>query len=398
MDRRDDKGAGARRKKEPGRAVPEKGNWAGQSRAVPDPGAGGCGLRLPRGCGGAGSLPGRTAFSRAGRGDGCSRREWPRKGRRREGAAGQEGGGTETGAELQDTLTFAEKSYEEIYEILEPHWSGTQIWNTGAQYAGDEAAALPEAAAEESQAALSEDSSAKAFGQTNVQTEGVDEADTLKNDGRYLYQLAEYLAEEEEKETGAARWGIQIVDTKGGLRESSFVGRFEYPREFYVWEDLLIVLEDGYYTADYVQGADASVEENEEAGAQESSESSSIMVCGDVLYAYNQYTKIHIYDISDRESPRLRKSFTLDGAYRTSRLAEGYFYGFTFFTPKPGSGEEDYEAYIPQAGGSLLPAEKIACPDGQGAEQYLVMVSIDLGRPEELLDSRPCWPLTEPFM
>ena len=214
------------------------------------------------------------------------------EGQETEGAAGQEGGGTETGAGLQDTLTFAEKSYEEIYEILEPHWSGTQIWNTGAQYAEDGAAALPEAAAEESLEAPAADGSSKEFGQTNVQTEGVDEADTLKNDGRYLYQLAEYPAGEGEKETGAARWGIQIVDTKGGLREASFVGRFEYPREFYVWEDLLIVLEDGYYTADYVQGADASVEENEEAGAQESSESSSIMVCGDVLYAYNQYTKI----------------------------------------------------------------------------------------------------------
>ena len=222
-----------------------------------------------------------------------------------ESAAEQEGGGTETGAGLQDTLTFAEKSYEEIYEILEPHWSGTQIWNTGAQYAEDGAAALPEAAAEESMEAPAADGASKEFGQTNVQTEGVDEADTIKNDGRYLYQLAEYPAGEGEKETGAARWGIQIVDTKGGLREASFVGRFEYPREFYVWEDLLIVLEDGYYTADYVQGADASVEENEEAGAQESSESSSIMVCGDVLYAYNQYTKIHIYDISDRESRAL---------------------------------------------------------------------------------------------
>ena len=156
-------------------------------------------------------------------------------------------------------LTFAEKSYEEIYEILEPHWSGTQIWNTGAQYAEDGAAALPEAAAEESMEAPAADGASKEFGQTNVQTEGVDEADTIKNDGRYLYQLAEYPAGEGEKETGAARWGIQIVDTKGGLREASFVGRFEYPREFYVWEDLLIVLDDGYYTSDYVKVADASV-------------------------------------------------------------------------------------------------------------------------------------------
>ena len=309
------------------------------------------------------------------------------EGQETEGAAGQEGGGTETGAELQDTLTFAEKSYEEIYEILEPHWSGTQIWNTGAQYAEDGAAALPEAAAEESLEAL------RRWGLQGIRADECTDGGSGRG-GHHKKRRALPLPAgrisgwEGEKETGAARWGIQIVDTKGGLREASFVGRFEYPREFYVWEDLLIVLEDGYYTADYVQGADASAEENEEAGAQESSESSSIMVCGDVLYAYNQYTKIHIYDISDRESPRLRKSFTLDGAYRTSRLAEGYFYGFTFFTPKPGSGEEDYEAYIPQAGGSLLPAEKIACPDGQGAEQYLVMVSIDLGRPEELLDSR----------
>ena len=38
--------------------------------------------------------------------------------------------------------------------------------------------------------------------------------------------------------------------------------------------------------------------------------------------------------------------------------------------------------------GSLIPAEKIVCPENAGGQEYLVMVSIDLKHPEELLESR----------
>ena len=130
------------------------------------------------------------------------------------------GEGTEPGtseAEEQDTLRFAEKSYEEIYEILQAGFQETQIQNENIAEYG-EAESISGAMLEESQAEAASDSVGKEFGGTNVQTEGVDEADTVKNDGRYLYQLAE-----RRDENGRTYQGIQVVDTKGGLRENAFV-------------------------------------------------------------------------------------------------------------------------------------------------------------------------------
>ncbi len=279
----------------------------------------------------------------------------------------------EVGEGLQDRLQFADKSYEEIYELLGLDAGRTELLY---QYGISKEAAAEDSQGEimeESTAEFSADSALKEYGTTNLQKEGVEEADTVKNDGRYLYQLAEGT-----DQNGARYQGIQIADTKDGLRQTAFVGRFEHPREFYVWEDLLIVLEDGYYMADTKDGdADSGTEEKYQ-----------MQVCADVLWLWDQYTKIHIYDISDRENPRLGKTFTLDGFYSTSRVADGYFYGFSFFTPRPGAKEEDYEAYIPKTDGVLIPAEKISCPDGASWQNYLVMVSIDLSSPARLSDSR----------
>lgn len=280
-----------------------------------------------------------------------------------------------SGSEPGDSLRFAERSYEEIYELLGLDKGQAEIWNQNGQYgeAAADAAWRETEAVEESAAEFSADSASEKYGTTNVQTKGVEEADIIKNDGRYLYQLVSCT-----DGNGEQYQGIQIADTKGGLRQTALVGRFQQPREFYVWEDLLIVLEDGYYMADTLDGdADSGTGENYRT-----------QICVDVLWLWNQYTKIHIYDISDREKPRLQKTFTLDGAYRTSRLLDGYLYSFSFFTPEPGAGEEDYEAYIPKTDGVLLPAEKIACPDGTSWQNYLVMVSIDLSSPEQLVDSR----------
>ena len=55
-----------------------------------------------------------------------------------------------------------------------------------------------------------------AFGKTNTQAEQIDEADQIKNDGRYLYQIAA-KRQEGESGTDAFRTGIQILDTEGGL-------------------------------------------------------------------------------------------------------------------------------------------------------------------------------------
>jgi len=73
--------------------------------------------------------------------------------------------------------------------------------------------------------------SPEAFGQTNRQVQTVDEADRIKNDGRYLYQIAR-KAIKKENESESIQTGIQILDTKDGLKETAFLTGLEGLEEF----------------------------------------------------------------------------------------------------------------------------------------------------------------------
>ena len=270
--------------------------------------------------------------------------------------------------ECSDQIELAKASYEEIYAKLSAVWEEDKealeeraLLEDGVSWEAESA----ESAMDLKQGASKEQE--EAFGETNLRERGIDEGDLIKNDGRYLYQLA-YRQE--------GKTGVRIVDTEGGLRETAFVGSFENPCEIYVQEDLLLVIDIRY-------------EEHGYGTAEEAQEEGMIACSKDVLYWGNPYYEIYLYDISDREAPRAVRSFTISGSYQTSRIAEGYFYGFCYFTPKQGEGEEDYEAYIPKIDGNLLEADKILSgSESVSGRQYLVMVSIDLAEPLKLLDSR----------
>ena len=76
------------------------------------------------------------------------------------------------------------------------------------------------------------------FGKTNQQEAAVEEADIIKNDGRYLYQVV-YRQDN-------SKYAVRIADTKDGLKESSCVGNFETIQDIYIWEDKLVILEPGW--------------------------------------------------------------------------------------------------------------------------------------------------------
>lgn len=198
------------------------------------------------------------------------------------------------------------------------------------------------------------------YGSTNVQTAGVDEGDIVKNDGRYLYQIVEI-------EYG--KQSIQIVDTKDGLKEVANLEGFQSISEFYIWEDLLIVIENKYL--------ESTIEEL----------SRSYIACYDVLYQDNCYHQISIFDISKRNTPKEVKVFTLQGTYMSSRIADGYFYGFSRYYANPGEGIDDYDAYIPTLDGARLEAENIVLPQDSQGTSYLVMVSIDLANPSDFAET-----------
>jgi len=120
----------------------------------------------------------------------------------------------------------------------------------------------------------SSDGASNDYSGTNVQVEGVDEADMVKTDGKYLYVISgenvviidAYPAEDAEK----------LSETNVGM----------YSSEMFVNGDKL------------------------------------------VLFGYDYYgeTKVLIYDITDRENPELEEELLVDGYYINSRMIGDYVY------------------------------------------------------------------------
>ncbi len=301
-------------------------------------------------------------------------------------------------SQLLATIEYPEITYEDIFESMFGDWEEMKYQNS---YRADMVegyfeedmllndGAIPEAAAAETntnivfkeyaaeptEAAAAEKSQEKQessgdYGTTNVQTEGVEEADIVKNDGRYLYQI---IYQEKENTFSQA---IQIVDTKEGLKEVKRLEGFENIREFYIWEDILVIIENKYLEITH-------------ADAQTATQAEKLRMMEDPYYGtyYQQYHEISFYNIKERSKPYKIKTFTLKGNYDSSRIADGYFYGFSKFYASYGEGKTDYAAYIPLVDGMQLKPEQILLPEENEGNCYLLLTSIDLSNPTKFMDT-----------
>ena len=269
-------------------------------------------------------------------------------------------------------IEYPKISYEDIYASMSNTWEKINYVSRGETPAGEMNEAGAEIAVEESAPAadmaakqeMSTNAAASdAYGETNVQTAGVDEGDIVKNDGRYLYQKIRVKDEERSK------WVIQIIDTKDGLQEIARIDGIDGIIEFYIWEDVLVVIEEKY-----LDNAAKKM-------------SGGMVACYDVAYFDNCYHEITFFDIKDRSQPKGIKRFTLQGQYTSSRIADGYFYGFSKYYANPGENEKDYDAYIPVMDGARLQADRIYLPEETDATSYLVLVAIDLRNPTAFTDT-----------
>ncbi|AJF62095.1 TPA: copper amine oxidase [Candidatus Woesearchaeota archaeon] len=191
---------------------------------------------------------------------------------------------TRTGLQTTDELKKFE-SRQEIIDFLEAN----QAYNYGSNsYAfGRDLAALGAAESDGAvkTAAPSSGQAASDYSTTNIQVEGVDEADFIKNDGKYIYIVSgtnliivdAYPAENAEI--------ISKTDIEG------------YPTELFLNDDKLVVFtqvdSETYIFPEY-----------------------------DILPmpSYKQNTKAIVYDISDRENPEIEKEYELEGYYVNSRM------------------------------------------------------------------------------
>jgi inhibitor of cysteine peptidase len=181
--------------------------------------------------------------------------------------------------DLGDSQLVPFASHEELEEFVGTESQYPYYWYDGAT--GDVFFAL----AEGDSGSLS---NLPDYSETNIQVEGVDEADIVKTDGKYIYAISEDR--------------IVIVDVypaEGAalLSEIELEGNLE---GIYLYEDRLVVFE--VETPDYQDYS------------------------GEGWYYSAWRTSIKIYDVSQPESPDLEREVAVDGSYWNSRMLGGYVY------------------------------------------------------------------------
>lgn len=260
-------------------------------------------------------------------------------------------------AESSDIQTA--KSYDQIYEYLQANQDNQYGTDTGmlergvvTESAEDSSSTNSAAAVDTGVAQNSKSSENAVYSETNVRQEGVDEADVVKTDGRYLYTL---------KDNGRS---VAIVDTSNGELQmviSIPVEDDDQAREFYVNDGHLILVsefnqerEDGTWT-----------------------------------YASTD-TRVTTYDITDPEKPEKAGEVTQSGSYTSSRLTDGHLYLFTQYSVDVTSGitPKDKKDYIPYVNQQMLEADDIYLPPFSQAYMYEVVSSVDVAKPGEIQDTK----------
>ncbi len=128
------------------------------------------------------------------------------------------------------------------------------------------------------------------YSTTNIQVEGVDEADIIKTDGQYVYAIS----------------GSKLIIVDAYPLEGSGIVYEEslediYPLEMFVLDDKLVLFGNSYW--DY-----------ESAGQQ------GVAREMDYYPYYGGSMVVRLYDISDRSGPEIEKETSFEGTYLTSRL------------------------------------------------------------------------------
>ncbi len=164
-------------------------------------------------------------------------------------------------------------------------------------------AIMQNTAAPEAALASDSDSGSNAvdYSQTNVQVQGVDEADTVKTDGEYIYNNKVIVAKAYPAEE------MQVVATLSYDQEM-------YPVEMYVdTKHLTVILNKGYshWREVYPTDSDTGVPDQKDRLP---------------VPPFEYSVKVLVYDLSDRTNLEQIREIEIDGAYISSRKIDNNLY------------------------------------------------------------------------
>ena len=157
------------------------------------------------------------------------------------------------------------------------------------------------------------DSSSIGYSTTNIQVEGVDEADIIKNDGKYIYKVSNGIVYIIEAYPADDMEIISSIDANGSI-DGIFINK-----------DKLIVFGRENY---YYQGPMPLEKDSETSSANSGAEAVGVaresMIFPPIYYSPMSFIKV--YDISDIKNPELFNTISYDGDYYNSRMIGNYVY------------------------------------------------------------------------
>lgn len=146
------------------------------------------------------------------------------------------------------------------------------------------------------------------YSMTNVQVDGVDEADMVKTDGEFIYYISNqkiYILSK----------NLELISTIDNINneKEKFI-----PKELYINNDKLIIL--GNYSK--FSTNNISNKNTEIINIDESQE----ILTDDVIINSENFAKAMVYDINKKDSPKLIREVGLDGFYINSRMINDNIY------------------------------------------------------------------------
>ena len=137
--------------------------------------------------------------------------------------------------------------------------------------------------------------------QTNVQVQNVDEGDFVKNDDKYIYMIVDNKLVIIDGTSGA---NSKIISQTDLTTDNN--GYYYGVKELFLNKDKVIVFRDSYEKTFYLSQYDITPYETQK-----------------------QNTKAYVYDVSNRNSPKLVEEFTISGTYYSSRMINNIVYVVT---------------------------------------------------------------------
>ena len=264
----------------------------------------------------------------------------------------------------QRFIKFAKKAAEE--SRLVKNFNGAKYATDNASQADGVTEVAPEAPSGAAEGGAGESEDSNSFSSTNVQVEGVDEADIVKTDGKYLYVKTDdfsFIKNSDGKNSQYTNDGtVKIVDIKNPAEMqvvSSVLPKSKKQeisvREIYVnGNNLILICNCWVY------------DENNQ------------------FYWYNSNTNtlVVVYDITDRAEPKEKGRYEQNGYYLSSRLIGNRVYVFSNYNVNVYQDEEQVKNdCVPQCGvnGKLsrIPAGDISVMRSTDSTGYLVIGSIN---------------------